>query len=116
MRLKEEIERENTYIKLKYIYFIFSDVKIRRMAVYGFCMILKQLNNSNSMRSQSSGSGFCTQLSISGFSLMSQATLGNRNNPQRHFDMLTLELIGLLRSCFNQPLDIKITLYESEYI
>lgn len=85
------------------------------MAVYGFCMILKQLNNSNSQRSQLNASGMCTQHSISGFSLMSQATLGNRANPQRHFDMLTLEIIGVLRSCFNQSLDIKITLYESKF-
>ncbi|XP_013097656.2 Fanconi anemia group I protein [Stomoxys calcitrans] len=85
----------------------------RRMAVYGFCMILKQLNNSNSQRSQMSVSGMCTQHSISGISLMSQTTLGNRNNPQRHFDMLTLEIIGVLRSCFHQTLDIKICLYEN---
>lgn len=84
------------------------------MAVYGFCMILKQLNNSNSLRSQMSASGMCTQNSISGFSLMSQTTLGNRNNPQRHFDMLTLEIIGVLRNCFHQQLDIKICLYESK--
>ncbi|XP_075166591.1 Fanconi anemia complementation group I [Haematobia irritans] len=90
-----------------------SDIRTRRMAVYGFCMILKQLNNSNSQRSQMSASGMCTQLSISGISLMSQTTLGNRNNPQRHFDMLTLEIIGVLRSCFNQTLDIKLCLYEN---
>ncbi|KNC26166.1 hypothetical protein FF38_06697 [Lucilia cuprina] len=90
-----------------------SEMKTRRMAVYGFCMILKQLNNSNSQRSQLSASGMCTQHSISGFSLMSQATLGNRSNPQRHFDMLTLEIIGVLRNCFHQSLDIKITLYEN---
>ncbi|KAM7345711.1 Fanconi anemia complementation group I [Cochliomyia hominivorax] len=90
-----------------------SETKTRRMAVYGFCMILKQLNNSNSQRSQLNTSCICTQHSISGFSLMSQATLGNRSNPQRHFDMLTLEIIGVLRNCFNQSLDIKITLYEN---
>lgn len=96
-----------------YFFYPFSNVKTCRMGVYGFCMILKQLNNSNSQRSQMGASGMCTQQSISGFSLMSQATLGNRNNPQRHFDMLTLEIIGLLRNCFTQNLEIKRTLYES---
>ncbi|XP_073845314.1 Fanconi anemia complementation group I [Musca autumnalis] len=88
-----------------------SEMKTRRMAVCGFCMILKQLNNSNSQRSQMNASGMCTQHSISGFSLMSQ--LGNRNSPQRHFDMLTLEIIGVLRNCFTQSLDIKLCLYEN---
>ncbi|XP_055838956.1 Fanconi anemia group I protein [Episyrphus balteatus] len=90
-----------------------SDAKTCRMGVYGFCMVLKQLNNSNSQRTSMNASGICTQQSISGFSLMSQATLGNRNNPQRHFDMLTLEIIGLLRNCFNQKIEIKYTLYEN---
>ncbi|XP_067627011.1 Fanconi anemia group I protein homolog isoform X2 [Eurosta solidaginis] len=90
-----------------------SEQRIRSMAVYGFCMILKQLNNSNSQRSQLNSSSFCTQHSISGFSLMSQATLGNRQNPYRHFDMLTLEIIGLLRSCFNNNLTMKRVLYEN---
>ncbi|XP_055918883.1 Fanconi anemia group I protein [Eupeodes corollae] len=90
-----------------------SDTKTCRMGVYGFCMVLKQLNNSNSQRTSMNASGLCTQQSISGFSLMSQATLGNRNNPQRHFDMLTLEIIGLLRNCFSQNIEIKNTLYEN---
>ncbi|XP_036335814.1 uncharacterized protein LOC118746136, partial [Rhagoletis pomonella] len=90
-----------------------GDQSIRSMAVYGFCMILKQLNNSNSQRSQPRASSFCTQLSISGFSLMSQATLGNRQNPNRHFDLLTLEIIGLLRSCFANNLTMKRVLYDN---
>ncbi|XP_053963260.1 Fanconi anemia group I protein homolog [Anastrepha ludens] len=90
-----------------------SDQRIRAVAVYGFCMILKQLNNSNSLRSQSTASSFCTQHSISGFSLMSQATLGNRHNSHRHFDMLTLEIIGILRSCFTNSLTTKRVLYEN---
>lgn len=89
-----------------------KDVDVFEMGVYGFCMVLKQLTNNNSQRG-SNLSGNMTQLSISGFSLISQATVGNRNNPQRHFDMLVLEVIGLLRNCFQQNFQIKKTLYEN---
>lgn len=85
------------------------------MAIYGFCMILKQLNNSNAARQTSSATSYCTQHSISGYSMMSQSTFGSRSNPQRNFDMLTLEIIGLLRNCLQQQFEIRCTLYESEY-
>lgn len=88
---------------------------IRAMAVYGFCMILKQLNNSNSQRSQLNASCFCTQQNISAMSLMSQVTLDSRQYPYRHFDMLTLEIMGLLRSCFANDIVMKSVLYESMF-
>ncbi|XP_034479900.1 Fanconi anemia group I protein [Drosophila innubila] len=90
-----------------------KDFRTRRMAIFGFCMILKQLNNSNSVRQSQNASSFCTQHNISGYSMMTQSSLGNRSNPQRNFDMLTLEIIGILRSCFDQQLDIRRTLYEN---
>ncbi|KAH8355258.1 hypothetical protein KR093_009668, partial [Drosophila rubida] len=90
-----------------------KDLRIRRMAIFGFCMILKQLNNSNSVRQSQSASSFCTQHNISGYSMMTQSSLGSRSNPQRNFDMLTLEIIGILRSCFDQQLEIRRTLYEN---
>uniref|UniRef100_A0A0A1WLN6 Fanconi anemia group I protein homolog n=1 Tax=Zeugodacus cucurbitae TaxID=28588 RepID=A0A0A1WLN6_ZEUCU len=86
---------------------------IRIVAVYGFCMILKQLNNSNSQRSQLNASSFCTQYSISTFSLMSQVTIDNRQYPFRHFDMLTLEIMDLLRSCFANNIVMKSVLYKN---
>ncbi|XP_014090241.2 Fanconi anemia group I protein homolog isoform X3 [Bactrocera oleae] len=86
---------------------------IRTMAVYGFCMILKQLNNSNSQRSQLNASSFCTQHSISAFSLMSQVAIDSRQYPYHHFDMLTLEIMGLLRSCFANNVVMKSVLYEN---
>jgi len=92
----------------------FSGIQKRRMAIYGFCMILKQLNNSNAIRQTSSATSFCTQHSISGYSMMTQNTLGSRSNPQRNFDMLTLEIIGMLRNCLQQQFDIRSTLYESK--
>lgn len=91
-----------------------KDSDVFEMGVYGFCMILKQLTNNNSQRG-GNVSGNMTQLSISGFSLISQATVGSRSNPQRHFDMLVLEIIGLLRNCFQQNFQIKKTLYENLY-
>ncbi|KAH8402315.1 hypothetical protein KR009_011348, partial [Drosophila setifemur] len=90
-----------------------SGIQKRRMAIYGFCMILKQLNNSNAVRQTSGATSFCTQQSISGYSMMTQSTLGSRSNPQRNFDMLTLEIIGMLRNCLQQQFEIRCTLYES---
>ncbi|XP_026842269.1 Fanconi anemia group I protein homolog [Drosophila persimilis] len=90
-----------------------SGMQKRRMAIYGFCMILKQLNNSNALRQTSSATSFCTQQSISGYSMMTQNSLGSRSNPQRNFDMLTLEIIGMLRNCLQQQFDIRCTLYEN---
>ncbi|XP_039486307.1 Fanconi anemia group I protein [Drosophila santomea] len=90
-----------------------SGIQKRRMAIYGFCMILKQLNNSNAVRQTSSATSFCTQHSISGYSIMTQNTLGSRSNPQRNFDMLTLEIIGMLRNCLQQQFDIRCSLYEN---
>ncbi|KAH8253655.1 hypothetical protein KR032_006379 [Drosophila birchii] len=90
-----------------------SDIQKRRLAIYGFCMILKQLNNSNAVRQTSSATSFCTQHSISGYSMMTQNTLGSRSNPQRNFDMLTLEIIGMLRNCLQQQFDVRCTLYEN---
>lgn len=78
-----------------------TDVHMRRFGVYGFCLLLKNLQNNISRRAVGAGVSSAnlsfTQANISGFSLMSQSTLGNRENPQRHFDMLALEIIGLLR-------------------
>ncbi|XP_050324049.1 Fanconi anemia group I protein isoform X1 [Bactrocera neohumeralis] len=85
---------------------------IRTMAVYGFCMVLKQLNNSNSQRSQSNPSSFCTQ-NISAFSLISQGAIDSRQYPYRYFDMLTQEIMGLLRSCFASNIVMKRVLYEN---
>lgn len=81
-----------------------------QMAVFGFCMVLKELKNNNSRRTginSSQGTGV-----LSGYSLGSQLTLTNRDNPQRFFDTLTLEIIGVLTKCFNEQIEVKETLYE----
>lgn len=80
-----------------------TDPQVRRFGVYGFCLLLKNLRNNNARRAVAGGGSVTchnlsfTQGNISGFSLMSQSTLGNRDNPHRHFDMLALEIIGILR-------------------
>lgn len=85
------------------------------MAVFGFCMLLKQLKNNNSRRANM-GRGrnlsFTQTNIISGFSLMSQASIANTQNPMRHLDTMTLEIVGILTKCFNQPRSIKDILYE----
>lgn len=87
-----------------------SNISTRQMAVYGFCLMLKQLRVSSAWRS--SGRGGSTQLSISGFSVMSQQLHGSGNNPNAAFDMCVLEIIGILRKCFNQTIEIKEILYD----
>lgn len=79
-----------------------TDAHRRRFGVYSFCLLLKNLRNNTARRAVGGNMTSCsnlsfTQANISGFSLMSQSTLGNKDNPQRHFDMLALEIVGLLR-------------------
>lgn len=87
-----------------------ADVNTRKMAVFGFCTILKQLRQNNSRRGPANLGG--TQLTISGFSLASQSLLNNSKDSKRHFDTLALEIMGILRKCFNQTCEIKEMLYE----
>lgn len=88
-----------------------SDLSTRQMAIYGFCVLLKQQRSNSSWRSASARIG-SSQMSISGFSVMSQQTMGSANNPNMMFDMFVLEIIGILRKCFNQPYEIKSILYD----
>lgn len=88
-----------------------SNLSTRQMAIYGFCALLKQQRMNSSWRSCSGRVG-PTQMSISGFSLMSQQTMGSTSNPNMMFDMFVLEIIGILRKCFNQPYEIKAILYD----
>ncbi|KAL9917468.1 Fanconi anemia complementation group I [Glossina fuscipes fuscipes] len=90
-----------------------NDVKVHCMAVYGFCMILKQLNNCNSQRSQVNVSSICTQQNISSCGFMSQSASATLNRSHRHFDMLSLDIMGILRNCLQQSVDVKVTLYEN---
>ncbi|XP_031616603.1 Fanconi anemia group I protein [Contarinia nasturtii] len=87
-----------------------SNMSTRQMAVYGFCLMLKQLRSNSVWRS--SARGMSTQLSISGFSVMSQQLQSSGNNPNNAFDMCVLEIIGILRKCFNQTYEIKEILYD----
>uniref|UniRef100_A0A182JNR2 Fanconi anemia group I protein n=1 Tax=Anopheles christyi TaxID=43041 RepID=A0A182JNR2_9DIPT len=91
-----------------------GETSTRIMGVFGFCSLLKQLKNNNARRSiMGSGGGNYTQLTISGMSLLSQAAYGSPNNPNVHFDMLTLEIMGMLRKCFTQTLEVRQMLYEA---
>lgn len=87
-----------------------SNMSTRQMAVYGFCLMLKQLRSNSAWRS--SGRGMSTQLSISGFSVMSQQLHGSGSSVNNAFDMCVLEIIGILRKCFNQTYEIKVILYD----
>lgn len=87
-----------------------SNKSTRQMAVYGFCLVLKQLRNNSVWRTSNRTAG--SQMSISGFSIMSQQTLGSSSNPNMAFDVCVLEIIGILRKCFNQNYEIKEVLYD----
>uniref|UniRef100_A0A1B0GJY9 Uncharacterized protein n=2 Tax=Lutzomyia longipalpis TaxID=7200 RepID=A0A1B0GJY9_LUTLO len=89
------------------------DESTRTFGIYGFCTLLKHLKNSNSRRVGSTGTGLMSQISISGFSMMSQATLGNQGNPNRDFDMLTMEILGILRKVFDESVQMKEILYDT---
>uniref|UniRef100_A0AAG5DEU5 Fanconi anemia group I protein n=1 Tax=Anopheles atroparvus TaxID=41427 RepID=A0AAG5DEU5_ANOAO len=91
-----------------------GETSTRIMGVFGFCSLLKQLKNNNSRRSiLGTGGGSYTQMTISGMSLLSQAAYGSANNPNVHFDMLTLEIMGILRKCFTQTVEVREMLYEA---
>lgn len=87
-----------------------SNKSTRQMGVYGFCLVLKVLRNQGMMRGIASRMG-PTQISISGFSVMSQQahSSGNTASP---FDIQALEIIGILRKCFSQQYEIKEILYD----
>lgn len=87
-----------------------STMSTRQMAVHGFCLMLKQLRSNSVWRS--SARGGATQLSISGFSVMSQQLHGSGTSANNAFDMCVLEIVGILRKCFNQTYEIKEILYE----
>lgn len=88
-----------------------SNLSTRQAGIFGFCLILKELRNNNSCRGNMSLGA--SQFVISGYSLMSQQASGNENSPNRHFDMTVLEIVGILRKCFNQTYEIKEMLYDS---
>uniref|UniRef100_A0A2M4CNT3 Uncharacterized protein n=1 Tax=Anopheles darlingi TaxID=43151 RepID=A0A2M4CNT3_ANODA len=91
-----------------------SESCTRIMGVFGFCSLLKQLKNNNARRSiMGPAGGNYTQLSISGMSLLSQAAYGSASNPNLHFDMLTLEVLGILRKCLTQTVEVRMMLYEA---
>lgn len=81
------------------------------MGVHGFCVVLKLIRDNNSRRVRTGNSGV-SQQTISGLSLASQIIQSNRMHKSRHFDMLALEIFGILKKCFNQTSLIKVTLYE----
>lgn len=89
-----------------------SNISTRQMAVYGFCLILKQLRNNSTWRASARSGGVGTQLSISGFSVMSQQMTCSGNQPNAAFNICVLEIIGILRKCFNQTYEIKEILYD----
>lgn len=88
-----------------------GDLNTRKLSVFGFCQILKQLRQNNSRRASAGIGG--SQLTISGYSLLSQSILDTSRNTPRHFDILALEIMGILRKCFNQNCELKEILYES---
>ncbi|KAJ6650095.1 Fanconi anemia group I protein [Pseudolycoriella hygida] len=86
------------------------DVSTQQMGVYGFCVILKLLGDKKSRRI---GTGnHLSQPSLSGLSIASQIVQSNRTHKSQYFDMNALEILGILKKCFNQTSRIKVTLYE----
>lgn len=74
-------------------------------------MVLKLMRDNNSRRIRT-GNSMVSQPTLSGLSLASQIMQSNRMHKSRHFDMLALEILGVLKKCFNQTSQVKVTLYE----
>lgn len=111
------ILRSNQFLMFflyNWLFIICSDIATRRMGVYGFCAILKIIQNNNSQRRTTAQSiGFsATQFPLSGYSLMSQISTYHLPEVQRHFHIFALEIIGILRKCFNQTIEVKEIMYE----
>lgn len=81
------------------------------MGAHGFCVVLKTIRDNNSRRVRS-GNTNMSQPSLSGFSIASQMIQSNRMHKSRYFDMLALEILGVLKNCFNQTSCIKVTMYK----
>lgn len=90
----------------------FRNVSTQQMGVHGLCVVLKMLRDNNSRRARTGNANLFTQPTLSGFSLASQLVQSNRTHKSRHFDMLSLEILGVLKKCFNQTSCVKVTLYE----
>ncbi|XP_059610608.1 Fanconi anemia group I protein [Phlebotomus argentipes] len=90
-----------------------NDESTRTFGIYGFGTLLKHMKNSNCRRAGASNVGVMSQVSISGFSMMSQSTLGSRGNPNRDFDMLTMEILGILRKVFDESVQMKEISYDT---
>lgn len=88
-----------------------SDINTRKLSVFGFCNVLKQLRQNNARRGSSALNG--SQLTISGYSLLSQSMNDPSRNSHHHFDIMVLEIMGILRKCLNQTHEIKEILYDS---
>lgn len=95
-------------------------METRQLGVYGLCVVLKNLRESNAaVRANiapGTNSQSQTQYAWSGCSLMSQSMmLGSAaDTPARNFDIFALEILGILRKCFTEYVDIKEILYDGK--
>ncbi|XP_055541221.1 Fanconi anemia group I protein isoform X2 [Wyeomyia smithii] len=102
---------------MRLVTFLFPLIRISHKIRDAFIEVLRKAMYHSEVNTRmmvlGGSAGNLTQLSISGMSLLSQSTLGRSDNPDMHFDMLTLEILGILRRCFTQTIDIRELLYES---
>ncbi|XP_037050583.1 Fanconi anemia group I protein isoform X1 [Bradysia coprophila] len=108
MKISEKIRDLFIDVLRKAIYD--RNVSTIQMGVHGFCVVLKLIRDNNSRRTRTGN--ILSQPTLSGLSLASQIIQSNRMHKSRHFDMLALEILGVLKRCFNQTSDVKVTLYE----
>jgi Fanconi anemia group I protein len=75
--------------------FYHNQTSSRILSVFGFCKFLEKLGPNS--RRTGIPSGLTQTCFISGNSTISQASISHTNNPQRHFDVVVLEVIGVLQ-------------------
>lgn len=91
------------------------NVEIRKMAIFSFCIMLRKFTKPtrSSASTSSTQSRFSHNLSMFSLTQSQIAISASANRNIRQVEIIMLEILGLLRKCFSESIDIKVMLYES---
>lgn len=97
-----------------------KNMEVRKMAVFSFCVMLRKFTkpprssfNSTQHQQQHHNEQPRYSHNISFFSLTQSQIAINVNSNMRQVEIMMLEILGLLRKCFSDSREIKVTLYDS---
>lgn len=96
-----------------------KNMEVRKMAVFSFCVMLRKFTkpprssfNSTQQQQQHHNEPRYSH-NISFFSLTQSQIALNVNSNMRQVEIMMLEILGMLRKCFSDTREIRVTLYES---